>query len=71
MEPRDKKPWLIPGDEGGGDGRRAVTGEAGELLKAKKRESPGLLSPNTGEARTDPGSLWGTAFIIFLKVLLS
>lgn len=42
-----------------------------ELLTAKKRESPGLLSPNTGEAKKDPGSLWGTAFIIFLKVLLS
>lgn len=39
--------------------------------KLRKRESPGLLSPNTGEARTDPGNLWGTAFIIFLKLLLS
>lgn len=37
MEPNDKKPWLIPGDEGGGDCHRAAPGETGELLKAKKK----------------------------------
>lgn len=67
MEPNDKKPWLIPGDEGGGDGRRAATGETGELLKAKKEGVPWSVKSQYWWSKNRSRESLGYCLYCFLK----
>lgn len=71
MEPNDKKPWLIPGDEGGGDRRRAAPGESGELLKAKKKWVPWSVKSQHWWSKNRSRESLGYCLYCFLKGLLS